>query len=178
MVVAIATATVVAMASQNRKLFLNKVTNCKGYENSTLNWYDVTIERDPTTKDFTFSLKLRVIKEVSTKLEIEFNVWKCDAAGSLDSCEYFIKGMKNKNICQIISQKHTFWSPFVEHFQPPLRCPIKPGVYESKKVPFQSSLVQLFPGNSFWKSQMKGFDNGLIISCAETDLKVNTERHG
>lgn len=57
---------------------------------------------------------------------MEFNLWKCDNTGSLDSCEYFLKEYRNDNICTYIVKKRQFWSVFLEHFTPNLVCPLKP----------------------------------------------------
>lgn len=59
-------------------------------------------------------------------VQISFNFWKCDASGNPDSCEYVLKDYVNKEICKYMLMKNQGWTPFVEHFDKPVACPIKP----------------------------------------------------
>ncbi|KAH1023393.1 uncharacterized protein LOC109541129 [Dendroctonus ponderosae] len=160
-------------------MYVNTIANCKDFENSPLNWSQITFDRDPITKDFSFNIELTVHKEVSKKFGIEFNIWKCENEGSLDSCEYFLKEQKNFKICSYLLDKNQFWSVFTKAFVPPLVCPIKTGVYKAMKIPFQSSYIRFLPiQQPVIRGRLIGWDDTVKISCVDIEIVFSTEKRG
>lgn len=70
---------------QARKMYVNTIANCKDFENSPLNWSQITFDRDPVTKDFSFNIELTVHREVSKKFGVSnltiLRLWFSKEAG-------------------------------------------------------------------------------------------------
>ncbi|KAK9874826.1 hypothetical protein WA026_005635 [Henosepilachna vigintioctopunctata] len=118
--------------------------------------------------EMTFSLK----KTIESNVEGKFNLWKCNLSGTPDSCEYYIKDLRMKQICKKMMMKNQIWTNFVEGFEPALQCPIKPGKY---KVSFTLSheVFKFFPiPRGVWKSKIFLYVDEEIISCLYSEVRI------
>ncbi|XP_060524693.1 uncharacterized protein LOC132701057 isoform X2 [Cylas formicarius] len=162
---------------KGQKYVLNKIVNCKGLDNDVIQWTNLTFERDRNTKEYTYSLRLNIIKEVSTKFSMEISIWKCDASGSVDNCEYIVKQFRQNGVCKILNQKNQVYTGFLEDFDKPLVCPIKPGEYVVRKGKFNPSFFKFLPvRTNILKAELKGFDGGQLISCANVQIRIMQSR--
>ncbi|XP_018561229.1 uncharacterized protein LOC108903500 [Anoplophora glabripennis] len=156
-----------------RRVTIRKLDMCKGKENLPLQWSNASVSYNEDIKETVFGLNLKVLKEVSNNFSMSFTFWKCDASGNPDSCEYVLKDYKNKEICKYMVMKNQAWTPFMEHFDKPVLCPIKPGEYRLVDCPVKSDFLRLLPiGDAMWKIKLWGFDSDTPISCVDMELQI------
>ncbi|KAL1493414.1 hypothetical protein ABEB36_011474 [Hypothenemus hampei] len=170
---------IIPLCISEKKLFINNIATCKGFNNGSLDWSEISYSRDPVKNMYTFTIELTIHKEVSKNFGMEFNLWKCDSEGNLDSCEYFLKEKKDFHICDYLLDEDQFWSVFVMRFVPPLVCPIKPGVYKAINVPFDCEYCLILPiDKPIVRSRLFGYDNNQTISCVDIELSFGSEKRG
>ncbi|KAJ8956537.1 hypothetical protein NQ318_019260 [Aromia moschata] len=102
-----------------------------------------------------------------------FNIWKCDASGNPDSCEYVVKDYTNKEICKYMVKKKEAWTIFIEHIDKKLSCPIKPGLYKLQDCPINTDFLRFLPiSDAVWKVELRGYDLDTTLSCVEFEMQV------
>ncbi|KAK9884401.1 hypothetical protein WA026_007245 [Henosepilachna vigintioctopunctata] len=156
---------------QGRKWFeIVRFQNCKGTEN--LPWkIDTFKKHDYSRHNRTLDIVVKVEKETKN-LWSQFDLYKCNLNGLPDTCEYYMKDFKVMNICDSIGRKGQLWSNFVDGIQPRMRCPIKPGVYQShfsiddeafKFVPLPTGL---------WKLKSYFYQDKERLGCVNVDIRI------
>ncbi|XP_044755372.1 uncharacterized protein LOC123314270 [Coccinella septempunctata] len=114
-----------------------------------------------------------VIKEtIGGRIEGTINLWKCDLTGSQSSCEYYVKDLKVKKICEKIPMKDQLWSPFTQNISPQLDCPMKPDTYHVN-CPFSNDIFRFMPvPTGIWKARGLLFSDNNTVLCIDFDSRV------
>lgn len=78
--------------------------------------------RQPKRGTIYLNAKFNVREDIGGKLELRYNSSKC----TVDSnrCELLDSRVFNDNLCQKMNENNPFWSPAIQSFHPPLKCPI------------------------------------------------------
>ncbi|KAL3269464.1 hypothetical protein HHI36_008533 [Cryptolaemus montrouzieri] len=120
----------------------------------------------------TLELTFLVKREIGGKLEGNMSVWKCGSSGAPDSCEYFVKDLKVKKLCEKIPMKNQMWTLLVEGFDPPLDCPIKAHSYEVK-APYQEEILKYLPvPGGVWKAKGFMYSDDQTVVCIDFEGKI------
>ncbi|KAJ8985091.1 hypothetical protein NQ317_019776 [Molorchus minor] len=158
---------------KKKRIVMRKLGMCKGKEGLPIQWTNMTVSYNEDNKETVIGLKVKVLKEVSNNFSMTFNFWKCDASGNPDSCECILKDYNNKQICKYMVMKNQAWTEFIDHFDKPLRCPIKPGEYNLVNCPIKSDFLRYLPvSDALWKVIMWGYDLDEPISCVDMEMQV------
>lgn len=117
------------------KKFIYHTYNCVGYFTFTLENLNVlrifhlllvySFSHAPKRKDYLNNLLIHCVN-IASLFQLSFTFNKCDYSGNPNSCELFMKDVKNDNICKYLPMKHQTWSKFVSYFDRNLTCPIQP----------------------------------------------------
>ncbi|XP_031337660.1 uncharacterized protein LOC116166723 isoform X2 [Photinus pyralis] len=151
---------------------------CPGQRRPTLVFENVVFTRNEQGATTAISFMVYVKKRVE-RLTMSVTFWKCEDYEHMDSCEYYLKDYTSNDICELMGKKNQIWTPFMDNFSMPPRCPINVGNYTFAPTPINEKLLTILPlPNAFWKLQFKGNDTitGEYVSCVDVEFEIHSRR--
>ncbi|XP_034246692.1 uncharacterized protein LOC117648327 [Thrips palmi] len=111
---------------------------------------------------------VRFTKQLKTVSKFVVIITKCTGGISDNLCEYYIRWVWTTGLCSFIPAKDMFWTPFIDSFEPPFRCPVK-GYYFMRNATLDlDKLKNLVPDLSkhIWPVEIQLYnENGDLVIC-------------
>ncbi|XP_045473010.1 uncharacterized protein LOC123679661 [Harmonia axyridis] len=121
-------------------------------------------------------LTMEIKETIGGKIDGTIDLWKCDLTGSQNTCEYYVKDLKVRKVCEKIPMKDQLWSPFTQNIKPDLDCPMKPDTYQIN-CPFNNEIFKFMPvPTGVWKARGLLFSDGKTVLCIDFDSRVLERR--
>ncbi|VEN61172.1 unnamed protein product [Callosobruchus maculatus] len=142
---------------------------CKEYHYTPIDVTDVKLERLNRQTFFTHAWTVKRTVDHFDKITIV--VMRCASPDGADYCESF-RNVSLRNFETFITNSASPWSRLFG-YDPPLRFPLKPGKYLSKRQRIDDS-VKIFALSGYWKVKVVGFEpNGNPMICIQAEGSTN-----
>ncbi|XP_018578698.1 uncharacterized protein LOC108916870 isoform X1 [Anoplophora glabripennis] len=145
---------------------------CPGHEDIPVYYSDIEVVN--INRTFRVSLKANIRSDINNDMKLWLFLSRCNSRDALDSCETY-NTIKINHFCKILNGENMPWTDAVRKFSPPLRCPLKKGVYEFKNSTFDGSAFNRFPVlNWYWKVlvNIKDEITDELLQCATLEGQI------
>lgn len=149
--------------------------NLKNCPINTLMTVDLKIPKS-NINGMTMSGWIDVKKEIQGNMELVLEANRCTL--DMKNCEKY-PGTTFRDLCSKFDDKNAFYSPFLESFEPPLKCPMKPGNYTIHEIKLDYTLFSALALDGYiWLTTFKilaseaATKKKRIVACLNTELKI------
>jgi hypothetical protein len=121
---------------------------------------------------------INVTTDEISDLEMTMEVFKCTL--DMKECDRYPTPPVVENLCEKFEHKNTFYSGIFEGTNPRLKCPLKIGIYNFKKIEFEiPSVFMIFPlDGKVWVTTFKLVDrkSRKLMACLNSETKILRKR--
>lgn len=124
----------------------------------------------------TFSGFGNLTENIRGEMELVVESFRCNF--DMNNCEKF-PGATVNEMCKKFIDKTSFYSSFFDNIKPPLKCPLKAGIYKMLDTKMDFSAFSMLPLDGFvWVATFKilltepGAKKKRIVMCVTTETKI------
>lgn len=123
----------------------------------------------------TFTGYFNVTKDIKGGLDLSAESHRCSL--DLKNCEVY-PGIVIRDMCKKFIEKNVFYTNFFENIRPPLKCPLKSGLYAMEETKFDFSFLSLLPiDGHVWLSNLKllsaeNIKRKRVVACINAETKI------
>ncbi|KAK4884602.1 hypothetical protein RN001_000873 [Aquatica leii] len=123
---------------------------CPGYNNLVVYLQDIRYAPSKNN-EITISAKIVATRDLLPQLKLVLKLDRCRVREDLDSCEPY-QDVNRNNLCELQKARNQPWTPFFNHMEPNLPCPLKNGTYLNNNSTFDSTPLMALPIQGwYWK---------------------------